>query len=320
MSTHPYVPLYVDDYEAATAHLTAEEDGVYMRLLRLCWRTPGCSIPNDPAWIARKIRLSKDDFERVAKPVIDEFFKVQRGRLIQKRLKDEYESISRKKSARVRAGKRGGDAKALKTKEIAAGNASDLPAHTRAFPEPYPEPEPEEDLVATLPVASDDATEPAEPSTKLDPWERDPAFQRAWDACTPEMRKRAKSRAKAWPEWLKAKRKLDPEGLVRAVQAYVAGDPDVKRTGGPGFHLWLRDACWDNWTGQSAVIAGRIERSPDDVWRSKVREFAANGYWPTDDGPRPGRDGCRAPVAILAEFGFGPPSHEVPPLLGFAAR
>lgn len=32
----PYFPLYVDDYEADTPHLTLEEDGAFSRLLRLC--------------------------------------------------------------------------------------------------------------------------------------------------------------------------------------------------------------------------------------------------------------------------------------------
>lgn len=156
MSTHAYLPLYVDDYEAATAHLTPAEDGVYSRLLRLCWRTPGCSLPNDDAWIARKIRLSASDYAKIAKPVIDEFFKVQRGRLVQKRLKAEYDDISRKKSARVNAGKMGGTAKALKNKASALSNASVLPAHTRAFPEPTPEPKKEKDANAS-PVAGGDA-------------------------------------------------------------------------------------------------------------------------------------------------------------------
>jgi len=141
MSTHPYIPLYVDDFDAATTHLTIEEDGVYSRLLRLCWRTPGCSVPNDPTWIARKIRLSADDFERVARPVIEEFFRVQRGRLVQKRLKAEYDDITRKKTARVNAGKKGGAAKALKTGDDSSGNATGLPPHAGAFPEPKPEPE-----------------------------------------------------------------------------------------------------------------------------------------------------------------------------------
>lgn len=141
--THPCLPLWIDDYDAATSHLSAAEDGVYGRLLRLAWRTPGCSLPNDPAWIARKIRLSAGDFDAIAKPVLEEFFKVQRGRLVQKRLKAEYDNISRKKSARQGAGKKGGDAKALKNKENDAGNATVLPGDTRAFPEPKSEPDPE---------------------------------------------------------------------------------------------------------------------------------------------------------------------------------
>jgi uncharacterized protein YdaU (DUF1376 family) len=302
MSTHPYVPLYVDDYEAATAHLTAEEDGVYNRLLRLCWRTPGCSLPNDPAWLARKIRLSAEDFDRVARPVIDEFFRVQRGRLIQKRLKAEYDDISRKKMKRVKAGKAGGEAKARKTKENDPSNASVLLGHTRAFPEPEPEPEEEG---ATLPVAPS-ATGSDTPGVRSDPWDRDEAFSAAWSACTPEMRKRAKSRAKAWQEWVKARRKIDPTALVSALRSYVAGDPDVKRTGGPGLHLWLRDAGWDVWT--SGHVSSLPAPDPNARWTSAVREFRANGYWPRDDlGPPPGREGCRCPPDVLAAHGIAQP-------------
>lgn len=141
MTTHPYIPLYVDDFEAATTHLTPAEDGIYNRLLRLCWRTPGCSIPDDAAWIARKIRISAEEFDRIAAPVIEEFFTRSRGRVFQKRLKVEYEDITRKKIARKKAGKAGGAAKALKAKEKEPSNATVLPADTRAFPEPYPEPD-----------------------------------------------------------------------------------------------------------------------------------------------------------------------------------
>lgn len=160
MSTHPYIPLFVDDFDAAVVHLTMEEECIYGRLLRLSWRTPGCSLPNDPAWIARKVRLSAEDFDRVAKPVLDEFFTVLRGRLIQKRLKREYDDISRKKTARKLAGKKGGEAKALKSQEKTPSNASVLPADTRAFPDPYPypDPEPEEEKVRSLfPAPTDES-------------------------------------------------------------------------------------------------------------------------------------------------------------------
>lgn len=76
MSTHPFIPLYVDDYDAATAHLTEAQDGIYGRLLRLCWRTPGCSLPNDEAWIAREVRGRR----RMVGEMLAEFFVLRRGR------------------------------------------------------------------------------------------------------------------------------------------------------------------------------------------------------------------------------------------------
>jgi uncharacterized protein YdaU (DUF1376 family) len=141
MSTHPFLPLYVDDFEAATAHLTPEEDGIYNRLMRLCWRTPGCSLADDKADIARKIRLPMADFERVAMPILNEFFVVVRGRFVQRRLKREYDDISRKKAARKAAGKKGGTAKALNSNTKPASIATVLPPDTCASPEPEPKPE-----------------------------------------------------------------------------------------------------------------------------------------------------------------------------------
>jgi uncharacterized protein YdaU (DUF1376 family) len=136
--THPCLPLWVDDFEAATAHLSPEEDGVYNRLLRLTWRTAGCSLPVDHAWIARKVRMAPEHFERVGTAILTEFFRVSRGRYVQKRLKDEYDNISRKKLARQNAGKSGGLAKARKTKDNVPSNASGLPTDTRASSKPSP--------------------------------------------------------------------------------------------------------------------------------------------------------------------------------------
>lgn len=47
----PYFPMFPTDFEAKTSHLTLAEDGAYNRLLRLMWMTPGCSLPDDDAWI-----------------------------------------------------------------------------------------------------------------------------------------------------------------------------------------------------------------------------------------------------------------------------
>lgn len=86
------------------------------------------------------------------------------------------------------------------------------------------------------------------------------------------------------------------------------------------------DACWRTWARRAiakapktaaAALAGRPAPAADDRWRRWLREFKRNGYWPSDDaGPRPGRTGCRAPAAILAEFGITPPAANDTPLFG----
>jgi len=143
MSDLPSMPLFVDDYEAATAHLTMEEDGAYMRLLRLCWRTPGCSIPDDDAWIMRRMRVDADTFSRVVAPLIDEFFERKQGRIFQKRQRKEYDYVTRLVHKRKIAGKRGGEAKARKMQQKAPNKATDLPEQKSSnalAPTPTPTP------------------------------------------------------------------------------------------------------------------------------------------------------------------------------------
>ena len=85
------------------------------------------------------------------------------------------------------------------------------------------------------------------------------------------------------------------------------------------------DACWRKWARKrianapKTAIASLTQRQagaqPDDArWRSRLREFRQNRYWPKDDaGPRPGAPGCQVPPAILAEFGFSPtPANDTP--------
>lgn len=298
MSTHPYIPLYVDDYDAATAHLSVEEDGAYGRLMRLCWRTPGCSLPNDPAWIARKIRLSSEDFARVAQPVLDEFFKLSRGRLVQKRLREEYDDISRKKSARKQAGKKGGEAKALKTKENDPSNASDLPADTRAFPNPEPEPVREE---------------PPKPPT---------GGSEGLFGDEPEPAKRARRKA-ATPipaDFPTASAVVDEQQKARLAGANVDAAYQAER-----FRNWAlgKDAryadwpaTWRNWMARavndapkslSTAPAPAAAVDPRTVWKRRIEEYRKNAYWNRLEwGPAPGKPGCTLPAEILMANGYMP--------------
>jgi uncharacterized protein YdaU (DUF1376 family) len=133
----PYFNLYPTDFEAKTSHLTLEEDGAYNRLLRLCWMMPGCSIPDDNAWIMRRMRVDQDTFERVVLVVIQEFFTSKNGRLSNDRMNRELALSTERHSKRVSAGKKGGTAKALKSLAAASSNAKAM------LYQPEPEPEPD---------------------------------------------------------------------------------------------------------------------------------------------------------------------------------
>ena len=127
--------MYPTDFEADTSHLTLAEDGAYNRLLRLMWMTPTCSLPDDNAWIMRRMRCDKDTFDRVVMIVIDEFFVRSGGRLSNARLMLEYSKSNDAHKRRVEAGSKGGKAKSLITNENSPSNAIAKPKQPE--PEPY---------------------------------------------------------------------------------------------------------------------------------------------------------------------------------------
>ncbi len=127
----PYFPLYVDDYEADTAHLTLEEDGAYTRLLRLCWRTPGCSVPADPDWIRRRMRATQDQFTDVIEPVIEEYFTLENGRIFSERLLKEWQKSDLAHRKRIDAGRKGGISMSLQNNETDPSNALATRTRTR---------------------------------------------------------------------------------------------------------------------------------------------------------------------------------------------
>jgi len=292
LSTHPFIPLYVDDYEAATAHLTLEEDGLYNRLLRLCWRTPGCSLPTDHAWIARKVRMAEADFDRVGKAILDEFFTVQRGRYVQRRLKAEYDDISRRKSARKLAGKKGGEAKARNAKDNPPSNATVLPSDTRASHNHIHNQEP------PLPPSGEEKAPRRKPKTAI-------------PACFPDEPLIEATRQRLRSDGIN----LDPAVQAERFRNHAIQN-DRRCADWP--------AAWRNWISKAAETAPKLASVRPTVarqgpnWRRLMREFRANGYWPSDPdvGPKPGRPGCIVPAEVLAEFPANPPGEL--PLAGVA--
>jgi len=138
----PYFPMYPADFEAKTSHLSIAEDGAYNRLLRICWMTPGCSIPVDEDWIMRRVRAHSDEEKEAVRSVLNEFFKAKGGRFSNARLTKEFNAAHEAHEKRKNAGSKGGRTKALKTNKATSSNAVAKPKQPEPEPEPYKKKEP----------------------------------------------------------------------------------------------------------------------------------------------------------------------------------
>lgn len=105
MADFPALPLFTDAYMADTEHLSDAEHGIYLRLLMIIWRNPNCRIPNDMAWIARRLRKNIDEVEASVLPLIEEFFQADMHWITQKRLHKEWKWCAEKRQKNTIAAK-----------------------------------------------------------------------------------------------------------------------------------------------------------------------------------------------------------------------
>lgn len=213
----PYFPMYPSDFEAKTSHLTLEEDGAYNRLLRLSWMTPGCSLPDDPAWIARRMRVDLATYERVVAPLLVEFFYRAERRVRNPKLTEIHHESVTKHAKRVDAGKKGGrPAKALKTNETGQSNAKAMPK------QPEPEPDSKKEIGKPISRAPD-------------------GFDEFWQAVPRKIAK-----PKAQQAYAKAMRKTDARTLIAAMRRYAESriGEDPKYTAHPA--SWLNAGRWED--------------------------------------------------------------------------
>jgi uncharacterized protein YdaU (DUF1376 family) len=136
---------------------------------------------------------------------------------------------------------------------------------------------------------------------------------------TPKGEKRRKPRTAIPADFPDAEAIAEGQAKARSVGANVDAAAQAERFRN---HAAQNDrrcadwrAAWRNWmagavekapkTAIAALTARTAPPSPADRWDGVVREFRANGYWNRDDnGPPPGREGCRAPPSILALYGY----------------
>lgn len=92
MAEFAALPLFTDSWIADTAHLTRIERGLYFDLIVLMWRTPECRVPNDMAWLMRRLQCAENERETLSM-IIEEFTVGDGNFRWQKRLKKEFDYV-----------------------------------------------------------------------------------------------------------------------------------------------------------------------------------------------------------------------------------
>lgn len=138
MAEFAAIPLFTDSWVADTGHLTRAERGLYMDILILIWRSPECRVPNDLAWIARRLRVGDDEISTL-QSVVAEFLSSTGNWLTQKRLKREWNYTFEKRKKNIESAKsrweNKKDASERNATTSGVGNANAMPPH----PHPHPQ-------------------------------------------------------------------------------------------------------------------------------------------------------------------------------------
>lgn len=147
MSSFPSLPLFVREFLTDTTHLSLIEAGAYLHLLMHSWNRAKCSVPDDDKKLAAWCKLSPDEWVEI-RPELEPFFSIKNGQWTQKRLLKEFNYVRDTINKRKQAGKKGGQAKALKTNKNSPSNATDLlkqKASKGLAPTPTPTPKVKEE-------------------------------------------------------------------------------------------------------------------------------------------------------------------------------
>lgn len=280
----PWFPFYVGDYLRDTARLTTEGHGAYLLLILDYWANG--APPDDDATLSSIARLSLPAWlalrERIAV-----FFDVSDGVWKHGRIEKELKTASEKHQKRVEAGKRGGEAKAIR--QQSSSNATDLLPAKLYQPQPQPQPLEDEELRAVA-----DATRPRAPDRFDDFWRAYPRRDGANPRAPAEKRFRAL-----------VKSGVDPEMMIAAASK-LASEEGAKGNVGTAFipqaMTWLNQKRWSDHAAVAFMVA---EQDPEKQLEAAVSMWARMGRWSRYAGPEPGVVGCRASAELLAKHGLG---------------
>lgn len=127
----PWMPWYIADYLADTAHLRAAQSGAYLHLIMHYWQRGG--LPNENVQLAAIARMSDSEWKK-ARPIIEPFFQMPGWK--HKRVEEELAKAQAKYEARAAAGKKGGEAKAEAKQNPSNATANDVAGLNQPLSQP----------------------------------------------------------------------------------------------------------------------------------------------------------------------------------------
>ena len=125
MAALPYIPLYIADYLADTAHLTRGQSGSYLYLLMNYWQT-GKALDNKGERLAIVARMTAEEWA-IEKPILAEFFTVKGNKWTHHRVEADLEKVFAKSKKASFAGSAG----ARKRANERIANAEQTLNHTK---------------------------------------------------------------------------------------------------------------------------------------------------------------------------------------------
>lgn len=218
-----WMPVYIGDYLADTAHLTRDQHGGYLLLIFAYWRNGG-PLPDDDSRMARICKASAKQW-RELRPVLAEFFQIEGGVWKHKRIEKELQSSCNAYARRAAAAaKRWSKADAM---------------HEQSQPQSQEEPEGSSEP-PVVPQQNGQANGKRDPLTDLGTWEpdqrdRDYAHEqgvdperirsdiRSWAANAPPTKRRKRDPRAFWQQWCRREADRRPNRAVGGVYGQGAG-------------------------------------------------------------------------------------------------
>jgi uncharacterized protein YdaU (DUF1376 family) len=128
MAVAPFMPLYVADYMADTAHLTTVEHGAYLLLIMTYWQR-GEALPDDDKKLSRIVGLQGRNWKRV-RAEIEPFFEVRDSKWMHQRIERQLSVLHSQSRNNSLNGKKGALARAKKSPSERQASAKRTLSHT----------------------------------------------------------------------------------------------------------------------------------------------------------------------------------------------